>query len=80
NLAKENFWSGIRDKVSMFKIRGSYGSLGNQEVANYLYINTINVRTNLGYIFGDNRPNYALPPELVSSNLTWENAATINFG
>ncbi len=79
NIAKEEFWP-FKDEVSQFKIRGSYGSLGNQSVANYLYLSPVPIYTNLGYILNNQRPNYLSMPGLKSSDLTWETARTKDIG
>src|SRR5690606_20665706 len=62
------------------KLRASYGSLGNQNVANYLYIPTINVNAESPWIIGSSRPPYALTPGILSENLTWETITMANFG
>ena len=79
NIAKEKFWP-LKGQVSQFKIRSSYGSLGNQAVANYLYLSTIPIGSNLGYILNNVRPNYLSTPGLNSSDLTWETARTTDLG
>ncbi|MGN6438952.1 MAG: SusC/RagA family TonB-linked outer membrane protein [Agriterribacter sp.] len=78
NIAKEKFWT-IRD-ITQLKLRGSYGSLGNQDVANYLYLSTIGIGTKYGYILNGVLPNYLTAPGLVSANLTWETARTVDLG
>jgi hypothetical protein len=66
--------------VTSLKIRGSWGSLGNQNVPNYLYLSTLGVNTDLGWIMGSQRPIFTTAPNLVSSNLTWETSTTTNGG
>lgn len=78
NMAKEDFWP--MEKVSMFKFRYSTGSIGNQDVANYLYISRMPIRTNLWWIGNSGRPNYTLTPGIISPNITWETVKTDNFG
>lgn len=80
NISNENFWRDIEPVVNILKFRLSYGSLGNQNVDNYLYLNTLGISQNLGWIMGDNRPNYTLAPGLVREDLTWETSTTLNFG
>lgn len=80
NMAKEKWWAPMEKYLDEFKIRASYGSLGNQDVANYLYLSTIGVGTNLGYIIGGVRPNFLGTPGLVSADLTWETARTFDVG
>lgn len=79
-ISEEPFWKNIKSKVNDFKIRGSYGKLGNQDVANYLYLSTIPMGTNLPYFINAGRPNYTQAPGLISSGLTWETSATLDFG
>ncbi len=79
-VSKESFWENIEPYVSMLKIRSSYGSLGNQDVANYLYIERLPVYTSLPYILGNDRPNYVGMSGLISPGLTWEKVNTTNFG
>ncbi len=78
NIARESFWN-IED-ISLLKLRASYGSLGNQNVDNYLYLNTIGIVSKYGYMLGGVLPNYLGAPGLVSENLTWESARTFDVG
>lgn len=78
NIAKENFWP--FQNVSMFKLRYSTGSIGNQNVANYLYISRMPIRTNLWWLGANGRPNYTLTPGLISPDITWETVKTDNYG
>lgn len=79
-ISNENFWQAIEPVVNRLKIRGSYGALGNQNVANYLYIPTINVNPETPWIINNARPPYALTPGIISDNLTWETITMANFG
>ncbi len=80
NLAKENFWP-FKESVSTFKLRGSYGTLGNQNVDNYLYLSTIPITSpGTQYLFDGERAIFASAPDLVSNNLTWETVQTTDFG
>ncbi len=78
NISKENFFQ--IDQIDLLKLRASYGSLGNQQVSNYLFFSTVPISANLGWIIGGDRPNYIGAPGLVSNNLTWETANTLDFG
>ena len=79
-ISKESFWEPVYKYVNMLKVRASYGSLGNQDVANYLYYERMPIYTNLPYVMGDNLPNYVGMPGLVSPGLTWEKVKTSNIG
>ena len=80
NISKEAFWDPLRNYVNNFKVRGSYGSLGNQNVANYLYLSNIPISTNLEWIIDNQRPLYATIPAIISPTLTWETVNMLNFG
>ncbi|PPL02736.1 SusC/RagA family TonB-linked outer membrane protein [Parapedobacter indicus] len=79
-VSEENFWQPIRSYINDFKLRGSWGRLGNQNVANYLYLERLGVNTNLGWIIGDERPNFVTGPNIISPTLTWETSETKNVG
>ncbi|HRQ18343.1 MAG TPA: TonB-dependent receptor [Agriterribacter sp.] len=78
---QENFMSSIHHIVNNFKIRASYGSLGNQSLGDiyYGYIPSMGTAQS-GYLVGDGRPLIINPPALVSSNYTWEKVNTTNVG
>jgi TonB-linked SusC/RagA family outer membrane protein len=80
NISREPFWEPLKQYVNSFKLRGSWGSLGNQNVPNYLYLPNMGIGTQLYWVMGDERPNYTTAPGLVSANLTWETSTTINVG
>ncbi len=79
-ISNEEFWEPIYSAVNNLKIRASYGSLGNQNVGLYSYLSTIGVGTELSWIIDGERPQYANPPGLISSDLTWETITTTNIG
>lgn len=77
-LDRENFLSDI-DAIDLFKIRASYGELGNQSVSNYGYIPSMSVYES-GYLIDGKRPLSIYSPSLVSENYTWEKVKTTNIG
>lgn len=88
NISNEQFWDHLREKINSLKFRGSYGSLGNQNVANYLYLarvptayrRILDNSTNPGYIIGNEIPLYATAPNLLSADITWEKITTLDIG
>jgi TonB-linked SusC/RagA family outer membrane protein len=80
NIWKEKFWEPVADVINTLKLRASYGSLGNQNVANYLHVETVPIQTNLPYIIDGKRPVYTGVPSNRSLGLTWETSKTLNFG
>jgi TonB-linked SusC/RagA family outer membrane protein len=80
NIWKEDFWVPVKNVVNTLKLRASYGSLGNQNVPNYLQVEILPINTNLPWIMDGIRPVYTTTPSNPSLGLTWEKANTINFG
>jgi TonB-linked SusC/RagA family outer membrane protein len=82
NVANESFWESLARYVSVFKLRGSYGMLANQNTTSlYPTYQSMTVSTaNSSWIVNGARPNTATMPGLVSSTLTWEKIKTMNLG
>jgi TonB-linked SusC/RagA family outer membrane protein len=85
-IDRENFMRPIEHIVSTFKLRASYGSLGNQNVYDdngnpvyYGYIPTMDP-SEAEYIVDGELPQRVSPPQLVSDNYSWETVSTVNFG
>ena len=79
-FSKEAFLDGARGWLTDGKLRLSYGSLGNQQVSDYVYMETIS-SAELGYLFdGNGRPKYTSVSDPMSSGLTWETVNTYNIG
>jgi len=77
--SQENFFKPLRKAVDLFKIRASYGRLGNQDVSTYAYIPSMSA-SQYSYAIGGSKPMYVSVPGLVSGNLTWEKVTTIDGG
>lgn len=81
NIHRESFWdAGISNIINTFKLRASYGKLGNQNVSSYLYLSNIPINTRLSWIMDGVRPNYSGMPAIVSPDITWETSVTKNLG
>ena len=78
-ISEEPFWEKIRPVVSNAKLRLSYGTLGNQQVSNYYYWDTISTGS-LSYTFDGTKAGYASVSDPVSSSLTWETVISKNIG
>lgn len=80
-ISEENFFQPVSDYWNNCKLRFSLGSLGNQQVANYAYIEQISIDNILDYTFdGLNKANYASISDPISSGLTWEKITTYDIG
>ena len=66
--------------MDQFKIRGSYGVLGNQASVNeYDYLSILQSAKG-GQILGGKQGTYVNPPVPISDDFTWEKVSTINVG
>jgi TonB-linked SusC/RagA family outer membrane protein len=79
-ISQENFAQSIKSVVTDLKLRGSYGSIGNQNVANYIYVPSYGTISQVQQLFDGIRPVGITPPGLVDPNITWETASTLDFG
>ena len=94
NISNENFMEGTRTWLDYLKIRGSWGQVGNQNIANYRYLAPIKV-SNTHYFFGQYMGangaygdystilgnNWgAYPSRLGNLDLTWETSEQLDFG
>ncbi len=82
NLSSEDFWSPLQRHINMFKIRGSYGELSNQNTENWYptYVVMPINSSNGNWLVNGSRPNTASAPGLISSTLSWEQVRTWNLG
>ena len=79
-ISEEKFFAPIKNTMNNFKLRYSYGSLGNQLVGYYDYIRKIAIGTG-SYTFGSgSKPTIATIGAPVASNLTWEKTLQHDLG
>lgn len=81
-VSEEPFFEPARNVIDNLKIRASYGTLGNQNVADYLTYRTINVNMFGSYTFGESAgpAKYSGISSPNSSKLTWERSEQYNLG
>lgn len=81
-ISEEPYFEPAKPYVSNLKLRGSYGTVGNQEVGTNMFLETMSKQTNavnwLGA--GTSKYDYFTQPKMVSESLTWETIATANAG
>jgi TonB-linked SusC/RagA family outer membrane protein len=79
-LSQEGFFEPLKKVINEFKIRASYGTLGNQQLTNsYPYI--ANMGSGIGsYIFGNQQQTIVSAPGLISANFSWEKVTSKNIG
>ncbi|MDT7828273.1 TonB-dependent receptor [Pricia sp. S334] len=76
-LSEEGFWSGLKETVSEFKLRGSYGKSGNQAVDPYSYLAAYDLRS---YSFGENAVQGYKQTLLSNKDITWETTTQTDIG
>lgn len=80
-ISEEKFFLPAKDVVSNMKLRFSAGSLGNQQVSNYAYIETISADNEMDYTFDEStKALYASVSAPISDGLTWETVTTYDLG
>ena len=81
NIGNESFIKNKVPFISSAKIRGSYGSTGNNRVADYVTFNQISLNTNYyGYSFNNQIPIVGLTNNIGNKTLSWEKTTTTNLG
>lgn len=76
NIYKENFLADIK-AVSNLKLRGSYGSVGNEAINPY---GSLSLANQVDYLFGADRiSGYSPGSQLANPRLKWETSTTLNL-
>lgn len=79
-ISEEPFWTPLKDWWNNAKVRLSYGALGNQQISNFYYWDTIATSMRSYTFDGSNKISSASSSAPVSSGLTWETVTTKNLG
>lgn len=79
-LSEENFMKWTKPALTDLKVRGSWGTIGNQDVASYSYLSIMSVGASSGWAVGGKELPYIGVPSVVSPALTWERVTTVDFG
>ena len=80
NISNEKFFEPLTSKVSNFKLRGSYGVLGNQEIGDYQY--SAAIASNINYVTGADQKKWfgSIQTSFASPFIKWETTKTTNLG
>ena len=71
NIAREEFMTA--EWIDLLKVKASYGSQGNDNIGNYLYVNTFD-------IVNSNGNPAAVPSMMGNKDITWETQGNFNAG
>jgi TonB-linked SusC/RagA family outer membrane protein len=77
--SRESFWKVPQSLISDLKFRGSFGSMGNGNIAAYTFNELFNI-TKSGRILNGIQPQYTGAPAVLPDGLTWETVTTRNAG
>ena len=83
--SNEKFWETLKPYVNFFKLRASYGALGDQSTMSsnyYPFYPSLGVYkvTDGNWLFNSGREAYISYPGLVDADLTWVTSTTVDFG
>lgn len=79
-LSKENFMKFTSNWLDEFKLRASYGSLGNGNINPYQFTPQMTVSQASSVAINGAYPTYTRNPNVLPANLTWETSTTIDGG
>ena len=78
-ISEEAFLNWAKPTLSDMKVRGSWGSIGNQDVAANSFISTMS-SGNSGWVINKINQLRLSAPTVVSAALTWERVTTLDLG
>lgn len=80
-VSEEAFWQDLKDRhiFDQFKIRGSYGEIGLDNINRYSYLASYNLVERGGYFGGQFVPGFS-EGALVSPDITWYTTKDFNIG
>ena len=78
-VMEESFMEPLRDYIPEFKIRGSIGTVGNQNIDPYQFVPSMESEKSK-WLDNNTQPITLKQPGLVSGNFTWETVRTLNLG
>ena len=78
-IDKESFFNVDPQKISLLKIRASYGVLGNENIGDYQFMDVM-TRGNYTYSFGNNKVTGSALSNYVNTAIRWEKKKTTDVG
>ena len=77
-IVSDEAFMGKLKSVSLLKVRGSYGMIGNNNIGNYTHYNTVSGNTNA--VFGSTVASGSAVTNLGNDDLGWEKTRQLDFG
>jgi TonB-linked SusC/RagA family outer membrane protein len=78
-LDRESFFPVSESIMNLFKVRGSYGELGNENIGDYQYMDVMS-RANYTYSFGNTKITGSAISNYVNTAIKWEKKKSLDFG
>ncbi|HVZ24794.1 MAG TPA: SusC/RagA family TonB-linked outer membrane protein, partial [Sediminibacterium sp.] len=78
-VTEEKFMAAVKPVLNEFKLRASFGSVGNQNIPDYSYYSSM-YAYNPYWLMGGIPVLSLSSPSLISSSFTWETVRTLDFG
>lgn len=79
-ISNESFMEPLTEILSFAKLRASWGSIGDQDVSNSLYIPTMNILKNSWLNSAGEQFFYMSTPSPVTGNMDWQRIEHLNIG
>ncbi|PWD98512.1 SusC/RagA family TonB-linked outer membrane protein [Marinilabilia rubra] len=78
-ISEEDFWM-ENDIISDVKLRGSFGTIGNQEIGNYRYLTSFSIPGNRPAYMGEEFRPLLVPSRAANQDLKWETSEQLDVG
>lgn len=79
-MGQEKFMDWAKEWLGDFKLRASYGSIGNQNISPYGFIANMSIGQSTTWLNANDKITFIGVPGLVRANYTWETVTTLDFG
>ncbi|GHT31841.1 SusC/RagA family TonB-linked outer membrane protein [Bacteroidia bacterium] len=76
-ISNEGFWEPLKEVVNEFKLRGSWGSVGSQQVGLYSFMKTYNQSN---YLLNGTLASGYRQRNMASEDISWETTTQLNLG
>ncbi len=70
----------LAENINLFKLRAGWGKIGNENIANYLYVASMVADQESGYNFGGNAVTGVVTDGVANDELHWEEATSWDLG
>lgn len=78
-VSEEPFFTNLKETISHFKIRASYGTLGNQDISGY-YPYAATLSSGYGYWFNEVEGTGIAQTQSANEKITWEKSTQLDLG